>query len=441
MKLKNYSSIILVGAISVIAIFVGVWIINKVQVSYEDADKEKNQPVTIKFSYFYSENEASGKAMANIIRDFNASQSNIIVEGSAGASIDKQLVSIMSNNTPDIGYTVWPSALRWAQNGALEPLTSYVEKSPDFNLGDFLPATVNITKYKDETYAIPFYVQTMALYYNKDILNEAGFTKPPETLDELKLMAKAMTQINDKGEIERMGFLPDYPWVDNVLWPILFGAEFYDRKKNEVATTSKEYIRAIDFQNWFYKEWGWDTISSFKLKIGSHEQGPFYTGNLAMVMGGEWVARDIKQFAPNLNFGICSFPYPADRPDLKESSFISPAVIYMPSGSTHKEEAWQFIKYLTSTETMLKFANEYKSLMARKSVITNPQIEIDPELKILADFALSENIKSFPPLPIVDEYLVNLSEQTNLVFKQKKTPTEAMSYVKKVIDPLLKQKK
>ncbi len=440
MKLKKYSSTILVGVISAIVVLAGAWIILKVQASYENTTKAKHQPITIKFSYVYSENEASGKAMANIIRDFNASQNDIIVQGFAGVSVDKQLVSIMSNNAPDIGYTLWPNALRWAQNGALEPLTSYIESSEDFGLEDYLSSTINITKYKNEIYAIPFYVQTMALYYNKDILYKAGYTKPPETLEELKLMAKELTQVNDKGEIQSMGFLPDYPWIDNVLWPIIFGADFYDKSKNEVTTTSKDYMKAIDYQDWFYKEWGWDAISQFKLRFGSDEQGPFYTGKLAMVMGGEWVARDIKQFAPDLNFGICSFPYPADNPELRASSFISPAVIYMPSGSKSKKEAWQFISYLTTTETMLKFANEFKCLMARKSVITSPQVELDSELKILADFALSENIRSFPPLPIVDEYLMNLSEQTSLVFKQKKTTHEAMSSVKTVIDPLLKSK-
>ena len=43
-------------------------------------------------------------------------------------------------------------------------------------------------------------------------------------------------------------------------------------------------------------------------------------------------------------------------------------------------------------------------------------------------------------MPIADEYLKSLSEQTQMVFKQLKTPHEAMMDVKKEIDPLLSGK-
>lgn len=435
--MKKRRSFLIVSSILIAAI-IGLVLLNRKTVN--NSANGDNRSLTLKFYYVYRENEGGDIALKKIINNFNLSQDQIRVEGYPGFTVDKQRIYIMSGNMPDVGHTYWPNSIRWAQEGALEPLSPYIAND-DLDIEDFLPITLNMCKHKNTIYAMPFYLQTMGLYYNVDMLRSAGFENPPKTMNELKEMSKALTVLNDRDEIEIMGFMPDYPWIDNVLWPVMFGADFYDPEKNETTTTSDDFIRAIDYQNWFYREWGWDRISKFKLRFGTYEQQPFYKGKLAMIMGGEWIAREAREFAPDLKYGIASFPYPDDKPELKESSMISTSVVYIPSGSTHKDEAWKFIRFFESKESMLIYAKESKSLAVRKSILNSPEIKSDPDLELLAQLALNDRSRSFTPLPIVDEYLGNLSEQINLVFKQKVTPYEAMKKVKERIDPLLKKYK
>jgi multiple sugar transport system substrate-binding protein len=219
----------------------------------------------------------------------------------------------------------------------------------------------------------------------------------------------------------------------------LFGAAFYDSEKNQITTTSPEFMEAIEFQNWFYKEFGWDNIHKFMLKFGANEQDPFYSKKLAMVMGGEWVPSEVKKYAPDMELVVCEFPYPDDKPYLKDTSMIAESVLYIPKGTAYKEASWEFLKYFASDESMLAFSTGNKSLSARRSVLQNPLIKENPDFGVFSGFALNPKISGFSPVPVICEYLDSLTEQIQMVFMQKKTVYEAMSDVKKKIDPLLEK--
>lgn len=437
MRVKRFVYLAVIGALVVIVLIANTF---GKEISKYSNNQKSNIKTNIKFYYIGVDGSNDDKALKSITSKFNQSQDRINVIASSGISVDRQMVAIMSGKSPDISHTLWPNAIRWAQNGYLEPLDDYI-KQDHFDIEDFLPATVERASYNGTVYAMPFDINTMALYYNVGMLKSAGFDHPPKTMSELKDMAKALTKTDKNGRIINMGFLPDYPWLDNVLWPILFGAKFYDLEKNEVTTTSPEYVSAIEFQNWFYKEWDWDEIFKFKLKFGINEQEPFYAGKLAMVMGGDWIPNEAREYAPNMNLGVCPFPYPDNRPDLKDTSMITTSVFYIPQDSKEKEYAWEFMKYLVSKTSMLEYIDIKGTLTSRKSVLQDPIIKENPDLRLLGEFALNNKTRGFPPLPIVDEYLESLTEQTKLVFKQKITPYEAMLNVKKKVDPLLKNNK
>ena len=48
------------------------------------------------------------------------------------------------------------------------------------------------------------------MFYNKDILEEIGYTEPPKTMEELYEMAVKATEVDDKGTITRLGY-PLFP--------------------------------------------------------------------------------------------------------------------------------------------------------------------------------------------------------------------------------------
>ena len=61
-------------------------------------------------------------------------------------------------------------------------------------------------QYEDKVYGLPLSVDTLAMYYNKDLFNNAGIAQPPVYWNsEFQQDVKKMTKQNDKGEIIQSG--------------------------------------------------------------------------------------------------------------------------------------------------------------------------------------------------------------------------------------------
>jgi ABC-type glycerol-3-phosphate transport system substrate-binding protein len=60
---------------------------------------------------------------------------------------------------------------------------------------NFVDLAVKDTMYRDEIYGITNYVDNLQLYYNKDLLNQAGYVRPPSTWNELE---NQLTNLNKR---------------------------------------------------------------------------------------------------------------------------------------------------------------------------------------------------------------------------------------------------
>ncbi|MBV8413577.1 MAG: extracellular solute-binding protein, partial [Verrucomicrobia bacterium] len=79
----------------------------------------------------------------------------------------------------------------FAESGWIVPIDDIKKKfpdliDPDLDLNDFFPLLLNaFGTWNNTVYGLPFDNYSGLLYYNKDMLKQAGFDKPPETWDEV----------------------------------------------------------------------------------------------------------------------------------------------------------------------------------------------------------------------------------------------------------------
>src|SRR3989344_8528088 len=59
--------------------------------------------------------------------------------------------------------------------------------------------------FETKIYAIPLYVDTLAIFYNKDMLNIAGITTPPKNWEEFNQDAELLTKFDGRGNITQSG--------------------------------------------------------------------------------------------------------------------------------------------------------------------------------------------------------------------------------------------
>lgn len=105
---------------------------------------------------------------------------------------DKVVTSAMSGvGTFDVIQldAIWTP--QFAAAGWLWDITDHVD--PDV-LAELNPAAVDAVTYQGRIYGLPFFNSAKLLYYNEKMLKDAGFDRPPETLDEFVEYAAALTQ-------------------------------------------------------------------------------------------------------------------------------------------------------------------------------------------------------------------------------------------------------
>jgi multiple sugar transport system substrate-binding protein len=141
----------------------------------------------------------------------------------------------------------------FAGNGWLEPIKTFTDDTrladPDLKLDGFFPILLeSFGSWDKQTYGLPFDNYSGLLFYNKCMLKDAGFDKPPATWDELlKVYAPKLT---DKSKDRyayalqsRRGETQSADSFMRFLWP--FGGSLLDAnfKSNLNSKASQEGLQ------------------------------------------------------------------------------------------------------------------------------------------------------------------------------------------------------
>lgn len=129
-----------------------------------------------------------------MVKSFNASQSDIVLINDTVKFTDyytKLTAALAAKTAPDFVVIHASQLVNYVPNNVFLPLDQYIKKA-GVNLADFESAPLAATTFNGKIYALPLDVHPLIMYYNKDLLQKAGVTKVPETLDELVAAAKAV---------------------------------------------------------------------------------------------------------------------------------------------------------------------------------------------------------------------------------------------------------
>lgn len=382
------------------------------------------EKVTVNFPYLWSGPE--GAALEKVIGAFNSSQNAIMVKGVSSPDFQKQLASMSGSNGFDISDNFGSTVGSWASKGILEPLDDYM-KADGFDTAAFVPTALQSNQYQGKTYALPIAVHTLLLMYNKKLFSDAGIAGPPTTMSELQADIVKLTKATS-GNITQLGLRsPDY-----ITLAYAFGGKWYDDQGN-VTPDDAGNLAALHF--WVdnvVKKYGADAIKKFESGYGEYAsaQNPFYTGKVAMTLDGEWQPVFIKQYAPNLDWGVVAIPYPDNQQNLAGATQLTSSMFFIPKNAPHKQEAWTFLKYLTGPDAMKEFSRALGNLPARTSLLGDPVYNDLPQFNVWLDSLKSPNLRIFASLPSTAAYQKDLGDEFQLIANLQDTPEAGMAKVK-----------
>ncbi len=339
----------------------------------------------------------TSKAFEETIRNFHQLNPNINVryvsfpfEEYESAVID----ALASGRGPDI----WMIQSSWLakHKDKLAPLDQN-DKDLNFKFLNFRQSFVDVAEAdlidNGQIYSLPIYIDTLALYYNKDLLNSAGISQPPKNWEEFNEAIKTLTEFDDRGNIERAGAAIGTARNINrstdilMLLMIQSGVQMADRQKNEatfanlvgfqpVGETALEYY--TDFADPLNTVYTWNDNLFYSIDA-------FTTERTAMMFNYSHHIETIRSKAPRLNFDVTLMPQPKDssiRADY--SNYFAPAVSI---ASKNQKAAWKFLLYLSSQEGVLPYLREASRPSARRDLIDFQKT--DPDLGVFSTQALT----------------------------------------------------
>lgn len=305
---------------------------------------------------------ATGRDQANIIKTM---VDNLFTETTgigveiAMVDVNSLLPAVLAGQGPDVAMLIDGSLpMNYAMRGAVADLTQFADfeaVTERFHSEAMVPFT-----YRDACYALPETLSFPMMFYRKDILSEIGMSVP-QTWDEVKAAISVLAKNNmffGMGSLSATGSSGM-----NVITPyamLLYqqGGRFYTEDGLTCALSEKEGIEAFkEFVKYY---------SDYTLERDYDFANLFRSGVMPIGLGDMSMFNTLQVFAPELDglWGFACVPGTVD-----ENGQINNAVpcggmaSVIMEGSDDKEASWEFLKWWTSTETQVLYAQELETLL------------------------------------------------------------------------------
>jgi len=249
----------------------------------------------------------------------------------------------------------------------------------------------------NQVYGLPLSVDTLALYYNRDLFNNAGITQAPLYWNkEFQQNVKKLTKQDSIQGITQSGIAlggdNNITRFSDILAVLMMqnGATMISGNQvlfNAIPAATKdtnynpglEALRFyIDFANPGKEVYSWNEDLPNSLDM-------FINGKLAMMFGYSYHLADIKAGSPKLNFSVSKLPQIEGSP--VEVNFANYWVESVSKKSSHQNEAWDFIIFATKAEQAKNYLEITKKPTALRSLVTEQRNDID--IGVFADQVLT----------------------------------------------------
>ena len=247
---------------------------------------------------------------------------------SGGGYSDKINASVMSGDLPDVLTVDGPNIAAYASNGMIQPLAELTEEEKDV----YLESIIEQGTYDGKFYALGAMESSVGLYYNKEILKEAGV------------------------EIPAAG----HPWTHSEFLNIL-------EKVKPVVEKKKGYALDMTFPVgettiYFYAPFFWSNFKKL-LDRGYMSKVPveslFESGRAAFKFDGAWEVNNIYNNYPDLQLGVA--PYVVG--DSWDGGRYTPTGSWAYAASTGTENiegATELVKWMSGVESGTKLWEKAK---------------------------------------------------------------------------------
>jgi multiple sugar transport system substrate-binding protein len=242
--------------------------------------------------------------------------------------------------------------------GSIDDLAAQ-DKVASANLKQMLPAAVDWYTYQGKRFGLPWDYSAGVVVYNLDLLHPAGLTPPAElakdpkqwTWDTLQQYATKLT-VKNGSTPDRVGAYLSWGGYENSWYSMALanGGSYYNQALDQCTIASPQCVEALDYVVSMAKSGIIATPAWWKTITAQYKNAmePFLAGKVAMQYTGDWNFKPILQSKTTMNWDATFLPYAPKTGKVGNWSNLRGLV--MPPSPKHRDEAFQFLTYLGSTE-------------------------------------------------------------------------------------------
>lgn len=349
----------------------------------------QNEPITIDFYYPTAVDAPIAEIIKGYAEQFQEQNPGIVINpvytGTYTQTHDTILTEMQGGGAgPDVAVLLSTDLYSFIEEGTILPVQNYLDKMDDKDgyLGDFFPALMlNGEDESGTIWSLPFQRSTPILYYNKQMLVDAGFTEPPKNNEELLTMAKALTLPDGSRWGLLVPFAGGFPIWMFQSFAIAYGQNLTSDNPAEVFLDSPKVLEALDFATKLGTDYGVGPLGG---SVWGDTPTAFQSGAAAMIYHTTGSLTGILKNAP---FEVGVAPLPSGPAGADGTGYGAPTGggnLYVfdspdnPHSPEELEAAWQWVQYLASPEIQSDWGAATGYIAARLSAW-----DLDP-LKSLA---------------------------------------------------------
>jgi multiple sugar transport system substrate-binding protein len=386
---------------------------------------------TLRFTTWGSDAEAAAfKQLASAFEAKNKGAKvrlQIVPYGEMFTGIDAQ---IQSGTAPDVFRVDYGTLGIYSSKGALHDLTSSLD---DSLTSDLIPALLQAVTFEDKVYGVPQETDTTAVLYRPDLLEKAGVTDVPTSLDTAWTWAE-FGDVADKlkASLDPSVFPFTYDWQELgafrwLTWLFEAGGRLLEDDLTTPAVDSAEGRKALDFTTSFFEK-GW-VPKNTSVKGATFPDAAFTAGRVAMAFAGNFLLPGIADGVKDkFDWKVTYQPR-----DARASSDLGGNALVATEESKNHDLAAEFLAFMVEPDNMRSFCEKSLELPTRQSLVAEKlDFAVRPDLMpvyVDQSTTLTAEDVAQVTVPYFGQVNTLLQDQLELAFRGRQSNAETLKNI------------
>jgi multiple sugar transport system substrate-binding protein len=393
---------------------------------------------SVALDFWHTRTKSEAKALEGIAADFNAANPDVKItpqyQGNYTQLFRKVTASIQTHQLPALAVAFESMIAEYMAADIIVPLDGYL-KDPKYglsaeSLADIYPAylqTNRFPQFNNQLLSFPFTKSNLMLYYNRDLLQKAGFKGPPATWDEFVTQCQAIKKQTGKPV---WAFDIDASTIDGVIYS--FGGELLSADRKHTLFASPAALKMFELYHRLFRE-------GLAYQVGQEDANNEFANGSAAFLTRSSTQRPVLErlISKPFHWDLAIIPH---GPGVKPVTVMYGANICIFKSTPEKQtDAWRFIQYFTSTPITARWATQTGYLPVRKSAAEDPALK-----KLFADnprarraFDVLPDARPEPNVAGWQEVRDLIGEAITSVINDQATPQDAAQTLKKKADAVI----